>query len=322
MLKERLFRLESISHSDTFSLKKSATMISDYFKKIESYFGSLTEVRKDSLREEQKQIFAGYKQESYIYDSRIKKEAYAIHYGPIYALQFTISLCNENSLAFFIKQPDEIFVHGCAHFPESYGLKELFSLKKWSLGESKINLLEREADWKPLIQNISMIPRYNFSEIDFIKEKPKASKIYSDSKTPLYVFQNCLNEGQNNEIIKTIIHCYKEAPKGAVFLISSIIYSDPGPNGSFKEFNSTFEGIQSQIEEIGLSKIKKYNDKLCHYPSFTSVDCKDLTLVRTSQNYGVNSIFSSVLKPVSDKYKDKYMAIKVKMKFKYILVRK
>ena len=302
-------------------------MISDYFKKIETYFGSLTKNQKDLLNEAKKQISAGYKQKSYIYDSRIKKEAYAIFYGPIYGLQSTISLCNENSLAFFIRQPDEIFVHGCAHFPESYGLKKLFSLKKWNLAESKINLLEREADWEPLIQKISMIPRPHFWEIDFIKDKSKASKIYSDSKTPLYVFQNCVNEGQKIEIIRTIIHCYKEAPKGAIFIISSIIYSDPGPtlpfpNLPFKGFNSIFEGIQSQIEEIGWSKIKKYNDRLCHYPSFTSVDFKDLTLVQKSHNHGVHDIFSSVLKPVSDKYKDKYMAIKVTMSFKYILVRK
>ena len=298
-------------------------MISDYFKKIEKNFGSLTKNQKDLLNKAKEQISAGYKQKTYIYDSRIKKEAYAIFYGPIYGLQSTISLCNENSLAFFIRQPDEIFVHGCAHFPESYGLKKLFSLKKWNLGESKINLLERDEDWKSLISKISVIPRQHFWEIDFIKDKPKASKIYSDSKTPLYVFQNCVNEGQNNEIIKTIIHCYKEAPKGAIFIISSIIYSDSrsGP-GTFEDFDSTFEGIQSQIEEIGWSKIKKYNDRLCHYPSPTSVDFKDLTLVQTSHDYGVHSIFPSVLKPVSDKYKDKYMAIKVMMRFKYILVRK
>lgn len=294
-------------------------MISDYFKRIEKYLGSPTKNQKDSLIKAKEQLSDGYKQESYMYDSLIKKQAYAIFYGPIYALQSTVILCNKNSLEFFIRQPDKIFVHGCAHFPESYGLNKLFSLKKWNLGESKINLLEREVEWKLLIKEMSMIPRQHFFKIDFIKDKSEATEIYSDSKTPLYVFQNCLNEGQNNEIVKTIIHRYKKAPQGAIFAISSII---PKPKETFNPFNSTFEGLQSQIEEIGYSKIKKYNDRLCYYPNFTSDDFKDLSLKQNSHPHGVHQIFNSVLQPISDKYQDKYMAIKVKMSFKYILVRK
>lgn len=295
-------------------------MISDYFKRIEKYFGSLTKNQKDLLMKAKKQLSDGYGEETYEYDSLIKREAYAIYYGPIYALQSTVILCNENSLAFFIRQPDKIFVHGCAHFPESYGLDKLFSLKKWNLKESKIHLLEREAGWKLLIQKISMIPRQHFFKIDFIKDKSEASEIYSDSKTPLYVFQNCLNEGQKNEIIETIIHCYKKAPKGAIFAISAINYR--GRNIPYKDFDETFQSLQGQIEEIGCSKIKNYNDSLTHDPKFTSDDFKDLTLVQTQQYYGVHTILSSVLQPISDKYQDKYMTIKVKMTFKYILVRK
>jgi hypothetical protein len=300
-------------------------MISDYFKRIENYLGNLTKDQKELLIKAKEQLSNGYQQESYMYDSLIKKQAYAIFYGPIYALQSTVILCNENSLAFFIRQPDKIFVHGCAHFPESYGLNKLFSLKKWNLGESKINLLEREADWELLIRKISMIPRQHFFKIDFIKDKSKASEIYTDSKTPLYVFQNCLNEGQNNEIVKTIIHCYKKAPKGAIFAISSIIYADPKTKKTkqtFNAFDSTFEGLQSQIEGIGYSKIKKYNDELSYYPKFTSDDFKDLTLEQKWDKHGVHGIYPSVLQPISGKYQDKYMAIKVKMSFKYILVRK
>ena len=296
-------------------------MISDYFKRIEKYLGSLTKDQKELLIKAKEQLSNGYQQESYMYDSLIKKQAYAIFYGPIYALQSTVILCNENSLAFFIRQPDKIFVHGCAHFPESYGLNKLFSLKKWNLGESKINLLEREADWELLIRKISMIPRQHFFKIDFIKDKSEAMEIYSDSKTPLYVFQNCLNEGQNNEIVKTIIHYYKKAPKGAIFVISSIIYKDPNSEDPFYTFNSTFEGLQSQIEEIGYSKVKKYNDRLSYSPKFTSDDFKDLSLEQCWLPHGLH-IIEKVLKPISDKYQDKYMAIKVKMSFKYILVRK
>lgn len=297
-------------------------MISDYFKRIENYLGNLTKDQKELLIKAKEQLSNGYQQESYMYDSLIKKQAYAIFYGPIYALQSTVILCNENSLAFFIRQPDKIFVHGCAHFPESYGLNKLFSLKKWNLGESKINLLEREADWKLLIGKISMIPRQHFFKIDFIKDKSEASEIYTDSKTPLYVFQNCLNEGQNNEIVKTIIHCYKKAPKGAIFAISSIVYADPKPKKrSWINFESTLEGLQSQIEEIGYSKIKKYNDELSYSPKFTSDDFKDLSLEQSWNNHGLH-IIKNVLQPISDKYQDKYMAIKVYMSFKYILVRK
>ena len=294
-------------------------MINEYSKKIETYFGSLTEVRKDLLNEAVEQIASGYKQGTYIYDSDIKKEAYAIHYGPIYAMQSSISLCNEKSVDFFIRQPDEIFVHGCAHFPESYGLKGLFSLKKWNLGESKINLLEREVGWKPLIQKISMIPRRYFWEFDFIKDKPKASKIYSDSKTPLYIYQNCLNEDQNSEIIKTIIDCYKEAPKGAIFLISSITPRD----SDWKRLDLTFESIQSQIVSAKCSKIKKFSDSDTHYPNYTSLNFKDLTFKQKSDDHGNHKIYlSAVFGHEFTKYSEKYIKMKQSMTFRYILVRK
>lgn len=251
-------------------------MISDYFKKIETYLGSLTKDEMDSLKNAREQITYGYKNKHYNYDTCIKKWAYAIHYGPIYALQSTVALCNENSLAFFIAQPDEVFIHGCAHFPESYALKRLFSLKKWVLGKSKINLIDRDEDWKPLISKISVIPRQIFKNIDFIKHKLETSKAYSNSKTPFYIYQNCLNEDQNSEIIKAIIDCYKEAPKGAIFLISSIIYSDSrsGPV-TFEDFDSTFNDIQNQLVSIGCSKIKKFMDSLTYEPQYPSINCLD-----------------------------------------------
>lgn len=112
----------------------------------------------------------------------------------------------------------------------------------------------------------------------------------------------------------------QKSTERAIFAISAINYR--GRNIPYKDFDETFQSLQGQIEEIGCSKIKNYNDSLTHDPKFTSDDFKDLTLVQTQQYYGVHTILSSVLQPISDKYQDKYMAIKVQMSFKYILVRK
>lgn len=49
-------------------------MISDYFKRIEKYFGSLTKNQKDLLMKTKKQLSDGYGEETYEYDSLIKEK--------------------------------------------------------------------------------------------------------------------------------------------------------------------------------------------------------------------------------------------------------